>query len=80
MYVRSPGSAGDLAEGHRRPGRGRWIHWVAVATLVVLQFTVIPMLAMIAADTNARVADLRTHDHKSDAIHRTVVFKTAPTL
>ena len=56
------------------------MHWVAVATLVILQFTVIPMLAMIAADTNARVADLRTHDHKSDAIHRTVVFKTTPTL
>ena len=80
MFVLSHYSAGHLAERHRHPGRGLWKHWVAVVALVILQFTIIPMVAMIAADTNARVTDVRTHDHKSDAIHRTVVFKTTPTL
>jgi hypothetical protein len=48
----------------------------------MLQFTVIPMLAMIAADTTSRLGDDGRSAHHAAQENRTVVFKTTtvPTL
>jgi hypothetical protein len=53
-----------------------------VGVLVVLQFTIIPMLAMIAADTTSKFSDSWRQQHHSSALNRTVVFKSTrtPTL
>jgi ABC-type sulfate transport system permease component len=82
VYASWARAAGHLAERHRHHGRGRRSHWIAVAVLVVLQFTLLPMLAMIAADTTSKIGDIWRQEHNSSAINRTVVFKTtgAPTL
>ena len=70
-----------LAEhrGHVRIHDALIIHWVAVVILVIGQFTVIPMLAIIAADIIGRSATplLRCRPSGSNT---TTVFKDLSTL
>jgi len=83
MEIRSVYTMPRMQEKHRRQVRIRdalVIHWVAVVLLVIGQFTVIPMLAMIAADTHRPVSHpVRSGDGPA-SWNTTTVFKDAPTL
>lgn len=66
--------------GHVRIHEALVIHWVAVALLVISQFTVIPMLAILAVDSHKPVS----HTVSSNSFHAgsntTTAFKGTPTL
>lgn len=56
------------------------IHWVAVGLLVISQFTVIPMMAMITADTHRSVVlTVSSNDGPAD-FNTTTAFKGLPEL
>ena len=71
-----------LAEhrGHVRIHDALIIHWVAVVILVISQFTVIPMLAIIAADTHRSISHSVSSDVGPAGSNTTTVFKDLPTL
>ena len=83
MEIRSVYTMPRMRETHRRNVRIRdalVIHWMAVLLLVIGQFTVIPMLAMIAADTHRPVSYSVRSDDGYAGWNTTTVFKEAPTL
>jgi hypothetical protein len=71
-----------LAEyrGHVRIHDARIIHWVAVVILVISQFTLIPMLAIITADTHRSVSHSVRSDVGPAGSNITTIFKDLPTL
>ena len=72
-----------MQEKHRRHVRIRdvlTIHWVAVVLLVIGQFTVIPMLSMITADTLRQVSHPVRSDDGPASLNSTTIFKDAPAL
>ena len=84
MEIRSVYTMQPRQDRHGRHGRHAPIyvspitHWLAVALLVVCQFTVIPMVVMMATDT------LSTRDHSvhldggATTANTTTVFKDMP--
>ena len=66
--------------GHVRMHHPMVIHWVAVGILVISQFTVIPMMAMITADTHRSVVlTVSSNDDPAD-FNTTTAFKGPPEL
>ena len=79
MEVRSIYATSEANRGHRQHGRHvgtSSLHWLAVVALVICQFTIIPMLVMIAADTHLPV-DHRTPSELGPSItNMTTIFES----
>lgn len=61
--------------GHIRVHDGLILHWSAVVILVISQFTVIPMLAIIAADTHRPVIHTVSSNDGAAGFNTTTIFK-----
>lgn len=83
MEIRSAYTIPRMPEerrGHIRIHDATIMHWVAVVILVIGQFTVIPMLSIIAADSHRPpIQVISSNDGHSDA-NTTTAFKTPTTL
>ena len=66
--------------GHSRLHDALVIHWVAVFILVISQFTVIPMIAMITADTHRSVIHTVSSNEGHAGSNTTTAFKGPPEL
>ena len=66
--------------GHSRIHDALIIHWVAVFILVISQFTVIPMIAMITADTHRSVILTFSSNDGPAGFITTTAFKGPPEL
>lgn len=83
MEVRSAFTMPRTLEEHRSHVRihdALILHWVAVVILVISQFTVIPMLAIIAADTHGPVSHTVSLNGGPSTLNTTTAFKGPPTL
>ena len=83
MEIRSVYSVPRMQQehrGHARPHDALIIHWVAVVILVISQFTVIPMLAIIAADSHRSINHSVRLGAGLAGSNTTTVFKDLPTL
>lgn len=66
--------------GHARVHDGLILHWSAVVILVISQFTVLPLLAIIAADTHRPVIYTVSSSDGALGFNTTTVFKETPGL
>jgi hypothetical protein len=66
--------------GHVRVHHGLILHWSAVVILVISQFTVIPMLAIIAADTHRPAIHAVSLGDGAAGFNTTTIFKGSPEL
>lgn len=82
MEIRSACALPRVQQAHRERARLRCpliIHWTAVAILVISQFTVIPMLTIIAADVQRPKGQSILLDRGAMESNSTTVFeKFAP--
>lgn len=66
--------------GHVRIHDGFILHWAAVVILVISQFTVIPMLAIMAADTHRPAIHAVGSNGGAAGFNTTTIFKGTPEL
>ena len=66
--------------GHARIHDALIIHWVAVAILVISQFTIIPLLVILIADTHQASGLSVRSDVALTGTNITIVFKDLPKL
>lgn len=67
------------AQKHRDRDRSTWIgHWLAVILLVLSQFTVIPIMAMMVTEPAPGRATLALHDVVASDANVTNIFETIP--
>jgi hypothetical protein len=66
--------------GHSRIHDALIIHWVAVFILVISQFTVIPMIAMITTDAHRPVILTVSSNEGPAVFNTTTAFKGPPSL
>lgn len=83
MEIRSACTMPRTLEEHRwhvRSHDALILHWVAVVILVIGQFTVIPMLAIIAADTHRPMSHAVSSNGGHSGVNTTTAFKGPLTL